>query len=153
MFYAKLFSLINPLSTKDIYIHPVWGPSATQDINICPQTNEITKSLVIKKGTLVVEKGCWLLDVFGSSRQGVKLTACLDMVHPRRPRGGQSGWEKWCTKSFQAQAEKPLGTHSHWTISKCLSERWLLIGHKNALYYCAQSANSISWVSEDGYCL
>ena len=75
MFYAKLFSLINPLSTKDIYIHPVWGPSATQDIYICPQTNEITKSLVIKKGTLVVEKGCWLLDVFGSSRQGVKINS------------------------------------------------------------------------------
>ena len=75
MFYAKLFSLINPLSTKDVYIHPVWGPSATQDIYICPQTNEITKSLVIKKGTLVVEKGCWLLDVFGSSRQGVKINS------------------------------------------------------------------------------
>ena len=95
--------------------------------------------------------GCWMYLVLVG--KGLKLTACLDMVHPRRPRGGQSGWEKWCTKSFQAQAEKPLGTHSHWTISKCLSERWLLIGHKNALYYCAQSANSISWVSEDGYCL
>ena len=73
------------------------------------------------------------------------------MVHPRRPRGGQSGQEKWCNESFQAQVEKPLGTHSHWTISKRSSECWLLIGHKNALYYCAQSANSISGVSEDGY--
>ena len=72
MFDVKLFSLINPLSTKDAYIHPVWGPSATQDIYICPQTNEITKTLVIRKGTLVVEKGCWLLGVFGSSRQGVQ---------------------------------------------------------------------------------
>ena len=72
MFDVKLFSLINPFFTKDAYIHPVWGPSATQDIYICPQTIEITKSLVIKKGTLVVEKGCWLLGVFGSSRQGVK---------------------------------------------------------------------------------
>ena len=53
----------------------MWGPSATQDIYICPQTNEITKSLVIKKGTLVVEKGCWLLDVFVSSRQGVKINS------------------------------------------------------------------------------
>ena len=72
MFDVKLFSLINPFSTKDVYIHPVWGPSATQDIYICPQTNEITKTLVIRKGTLVVEKGCWLLGVFGSSRQGVQ---------------------------------------------------------------------------------
>ena len=79
--------------------------------------------------------GCWMYLVLVG--KGLKLTACLDMVHPWRPRGDQSGWEKWCTKSFQAQAEKPLGTHSHWTISKCLSER------------CAQSANSISWVSED----
>ena len=32
--------------------------------------------------------------------------------------------------SFQAQAEKPLGTASHRTISKRSSECWLLIGHK-----------------------
>ena len=50
--------------------------------------------------------------------------------HPRRPRGGQSGREKRCDKSFQAQVEKPLGTDSHRTISKRSSERWLLIGHK-----------------------
>ena len=66
--------------------------------------------------------------------------------HPRRPRGGQSGREKRRDESFQVQAEKPLGTDSHWTISKRSSECWLLIGHKNALYYCAQSGNSISWV-------
>ena len=66
--------------------------------------------------------------------------------HPRRPRGGKSGREKRRDKSFQAQAEKPLGTDSHRTISKRSSDCWLLIGHKNALYYCAQSANSISWV-------
>ena len=40
----------------------------------------------------------------------------------------QSGREKRCDESFQAQAEKPLGTNSHQTkrSSKC----WLLIGHK-----------------------
>ena len=32
--------------------------------------------------------------------------------------------------SFQAQAEEPLGTDSHRTISKRSSECWLLIGHK-----------------------
>ena len=33
-------------------------------------------------------------------------------------------------QKFQAQAEKPLGTDSHQTISKRSSECWLLIGHK-----------------------
>ena len=51
-------------------------------------------------------------------------------THPWRPRGGQSGRETRRDKSFQAQAEKPLGTDSHWTISKWSSECWLLIGHK-----------------------
>ena len=35
--------------------------------------------------------------------------------HPRRPRGGRSGREKRRDESFQAQAEKPLGTVSHRT--------------------------------------
>ena len=52
------------------------------------------------------------------------------IAHPRRPRGSQSGREKRRDKSFQAQAEKPLGTDSHRTISKRSSECWLLIGHK-----------------------
>ena len=50
--------------------------------------------------------------------------------HPRRPRGGQSSREKRRDKSFQAQAEKPLGTDSHRTISKRSRECWFLIGHK-----------------------
>ena len=50
--------------------------------------------------------------------------------HPRRPGGSQSGREKRRDATFQARAEKPLGTDSHRTISKQLSECWLLIGHK-----------------------
>ena len=50
-------------------------------------------------------------------------------VHPRRPRGGQSGRVKR-RESFQAWAEEPLGTDSHRTISKRSSDCWLLIGHK-----------------------
>ena len=52
------------------------------------------------------------------------------MVHPRRPRGSQSGREKRGDESSQARAEEPLGTDSHRTISKRSSECWLLIGHK-----------------------
>ena len=50
--------------------------------------------------------------------------------HPRRPRGSQSGREKRRDESFQAQAEKPLGTETHRTNSKRSSECWLLIGLK-----------------------
>ena len=42
--------------------------------------------------------------------------------HPRRPRGDKSGREKRRDQSYQAQAEKPLGTDSHRTISKRSSE-------------------------------
>jgi len=54
----------------------------------------------------------------------------LDLAHPRRHRGGQSGREKRRDKCFQVQAEKPLGTDSHRTISKRSSDCWLLIAHK-----------------------
>ena len=50
-------------------------------------------------------------------------------IHPRRPRGSQSGRVKRRDESFQAWAEEPLGTDSRRTISKRSSECWLLIGH------------------------
>ena len=52
------------------------------------------------------------------------------LTHPQRPRSGQSGREKRRDKSFQAKAEKPLGTDSHRTISKRSRECWLLIERK-----------------------
>ena len=68
-------TFITPLPTKDVYIRPVWGPAATQDVIIRPQANEITKSLVVRvalnKWTLVVEKGRRLPGVFGSGKKGV----------------------------------------------------------------------------------
>ena len=53
-----------------------------------------------------------------------------DSVHPRRPRGSQSGRVERRDESFQAWAEEPLGTDSHRTISKRSREWWFLIGHK-----------------------
>ena len=44
--------------------------------------------------------------------------------------GRSVGREKRRDESFQARAEKPLGTDSHRTISKRSSECWLLIGHE-----------------------
>ena len=76
----------------------------------------------------------------------ITINCVFVLPHPRRPRGSQSGREKMRHESLQAWAKQPLGTDSHRTISKWSSECWLLIGHKKALYYCAQSPNSISWV-------
>ena len=58
-----------------------------------------------------------------------------------KTQGRSVGREKRRDESFQAQAEKSLGTIS---IGQANAGSWL--GTKNALYYCAQSANSISWV-------
>ena len=44
------------------------------------------------------------------------------------------------------RTKESLGTDSHRTISKNPSRCRLLIGQKNAFYYCAHSANSFSWV-------
>ena len=82
--------------------------------------------------------------VEGLIKKWLALLVCLHQVidvrvlHPRRPRGSQSGRDKRLNESFQAGAEEPPGTDSHWTISKRSSERWVLIGHKNVLYYYAQ---------------
>ena len=51
-------------------------------------------------------------------------------IHPRRPRGSQSGREKGRDESFQVRAKEPLGTDSHRAISKNSSGCRLLIGHK-----------------------
>ena len=65
--------------------------------------------------------GCWMYLVLVG--KGLKLTACLDMVHPRRPRGGQSGWEKWCTKSFQASGY-PLSLDHFQMLKRTLAPDW-----------------------------
>ena len=52
------------------------------------------------------------------------------MVHPRRPRGSQSGQVKRRDERFQTWTEEPLGTDSHRTISKRSRECWFLIGLK-----------------------
>ena len=75
------------------------------------------------------------------------MDSCTYLIqHPRRPRGRQSGREKRLNERFQVRAKEPLGTDSRRAISTNSSGCRLLIGHKNALYYCAQSANSFSWV-------
>ena len=41
--------------------------------------------------------------------------ALSPFLHPRRPRGSQSGREKRWDESFQVRAKEPLGTDSHQT--------------------------------------
>ena len=80
------------------------------------------------------------------------------MVHPRRPRGSQSGREKRGDESSQARAEEPLSTDSHRTISKRSSECWLLIGHKKCFVLLCPIGKQFLLSSfrefvHDGYCL
>ena len=68
------------------------------------------------------------------------------LTHTRRPRGGQSGGRKGATKVFKHRRKSPLvptltGPFPNGHVNV---DSWL--GKKNALYYCAQSANSIPWV-------
>ena len=69
----------------------------------------------------VVERICLKIEAFSEG---------FHFIHPRRPRGSQSGREKRRDEIFQARAEEPLGTDSHRIISERSSERRLLIGHK-----------------------
>ena len=68
----------------------------------------------------------------------------MGQFHPQRPRGSQSGWEKRCNERFQAQIKKAPNLTGPFPNGQVDAGSWL--GAKNALYFCAQSANSISWV-------
>ena len=79
-------------------------------------------------------------------------------LHPRRPRGSQSGREKRRDESFQVRAEEPLGTDSHRTISKNSSGCRLLIGHKKCFVLLCPIGEQLLLSSfrefvHDGYCL
>ena len=64
---------------------------------------------------------------------------------------GQSvGSGEKARRKFQAQAEEPLGTDSHHTISKRSSECWLLIGHTKMLCIIVQVPNRRTAVTTPG---
>ena len=79
-------------------------------------------------------------------------------MHPRRPRGSQSGREKRWDESFQVRAKEPLGTDSDRAISKNSSGCRLLIGHKNCFVLLCPIdeqflLSSFREFVLDGYCL
>ena len=103
----------------------------------------------------VVERICLKIKAFSEG---------FHFIHPRRPRGSQSGREKRRDEIFQARAEEPLGTDSHRIISERSSERRLLIGHKKCfVLLCPIGEQRLlssfrelvhacySWVSEDAF--
>ena len=82
----------------------------------------------------------------------------FESIPARRPWGGQLGLEKRRDESFQAQAEKPLFTDTHRTISKRSSEYWLLTGHKKCFVLLCPIGEQFLLSSfrefvHDGYCL
>ena len=68
------------------------------------------------------------------------------ITHPRRPRGSQSGREKRRNESFQVRTESPWVPTLTEQFPEIQADVGSWLGTKNALYYCAQSANSFSWV-------
>ena len=81
----------------------------------------------------------------------------LPKVHPRRPRGSQSGREKRRNESFRVRAKEPQGTYSHRAISKHSSSYRLLIGHKKCFVLLRPISEQFLLSSfrefvHDGYC-
>ena len=76
----------------------------------------------------------------------------LELLHPRRPRGSQSGREKRRDESFQVRAKEPLGTDFHRAVPKNSSGCQLLIGHKKCFVLLCPidrrtvSPKFLSWV-------
>ena len=70
----------------------------------------------------------------------------LAVYHPRRLRGSQSGRRKGRTKVFKYGQESPWVPTLTELFPKFQADACSWLGTKNALYYCAQSANSFSWV-------
>ena len=81
-----------------------------------------------------------------------------EKMHPRRPRGSQSGRQKRRDEDFQVRAKEPLGTDSHRTISKNSSGCRLLIGGKKCFVLLCPIGEQFLLSSfrefvHDGYCL
>ena len=62
------------------------------------------------------------------------------MYHPRRPRGSQS------RREFSLRAKEPWVPTLTGPFPKIQADAGSWLGTKNALYYCAQSANTSQWV-------
>ena len=78
--------------------------------------------------------------------------------HPSSETQGQSVWLGGTTKVFKHRRKSPLVPILTGPLPNIQANAGSWLGPQNALYYCAQSANSISWVFfrefvHNGYCL
>ena len=62
----------------------------------------------------------------------------LSLLHPRRPRGGQSSGRKGATKVFKHRQKSPWGPTLTGPFPNGQANVGSWLGTKNALYYCAQ---------------
>ena len=67
-------------------------------------------------------------------------------THPRRTSGNQSGREKGRDEVFKYGRKSPWVSTLTELFPKIQADAGSWLGTKNALYYCAQSANSFTWV-------
>ena len=68
-----------------------------------------------------------------------------EIIHPRRPRGSRVG-RKGGTKVFKYGRKSPWVPTLTELFPKIQADAGSWLGTKNALYYCAQSANTSQWV-------
>ena len=103
-----------------------------------PQTAFVPVSDLLSIGWVTMKSVCcWLV---------LLSFLLLVQVHPRRPRGSQSGREKRRDESFHYGRKSPWVPTLTGPFPKIQADAGSWLGTKNALYYCAQSANSFSWV-------
>ena len=85
--------------------------------------------------------------IFRISISTVLTAILLGSTHPRRPRRSPLGRKKGGTKVFKYGRKSPWVPTLIELFPKIQSDAGSWLGTKNALYHCAQSANSrFSWV-------
>ena len=113
-----------------------------------PQTAFVPVSDLLSIGWVTMKSVCcWLV---------LLSFLLLVQVHPRRPRGSQSGREKRRDESFHYGRKSPWVPTLTGPFPKIQADAGSWLGTKNALYYCAQSVNtllsSFREFVHDGYC-
>ena len=107
------------------------------------KTNFLTKNIFLKQ---FKTHAVWASSLVWLNLRYPLSFFSFSVVHPTRPRGSQSGREKRRDESFH------YGRKSSWVptltgrFPKIQANAGSWLGTKNALYYCAQSANTCQWV-------
>ena len=117
----------------------------------CGRYLNVSASLIVivEKAHIYIKQGHW---------KQVMITICGVKISPfsgscscsrsilRRPRGSHSGREKRRHESFHYGRKSPWVPTLTGPFPKIQADAGSWLGTKNALYYCAQSANTSQWV-------